>query len=354
MQSFNFGSAQSILPRSVLAAIFHDIAGWRDRGISLLELPFVHTDFADLLTQIETDLRALLALSQRHHILLLAGGATAQFGLLPMNLLGDKHRADYVETGYWSRRAMMAARPWCDVHRAAQGDGTFLPQIWHLSADAAYCHVTTNETADGLQFHELPDTGDVPLVADMTADFLTRPIPIEQFDLIYASAQKNLGIAGLTIVVLRDNLLNRAKPGVPAPFDYSAQAKAESKVNTPPTFAVAVTAKMLNWLRENGGLAAIGARNARKSARLYAEIDADEFYQSHVRAADRSLVSVCFHLPDSRLDAMFLAKAEANGFFQLHGHPSVGGIRASLYNAVSEEAVDALASFMADFRDRHG
>ena len=354
MKAFSFASGQSVLPPSVVAELCRDLAEWRDSGLSLLELPFTHADFGDLLAQAQSDLRALLGLSESYRVLFLQGGASAQFGLLPMNLLGSKTGVDYVETGHWSRRAMAAAAAWCDVHVVAQGDGVSLPATWHLSADPAYCHLTTNETAEGLQFHHIPETGDVPLVADMTADFLTRPIPVERFGLIYASAQKNLGVAGLTIVVLNAKLLGRARHGVPAPFNYTLQADAGSRINTPPTFAIAVAAKMLTWLKANGGLESVGAGNARKSAKLYAAIDADGFYQCPVQPQDRSLLNVRFHLPTLHLNTMFLEESEAHGFLHLQGHPSIGGIRVSLYNAVPEEAVDALIVFMDDFRRRRG
>ncbi len=351
----SFASASSTLPDEVRAALGSDVAEWQGSGLSALALPFTGKEFADILALAEHDLRALLDLPDTYSVLFLQGGASAHFSLLPMNLLGPHKHCDYVESGHWSRRAIAAARSWCDVRVIAPRDAGSLPPAsgWDRSPDAAYCHFTTNETADGLQFHSYPDASDVPLVADMTADFLTRPVPVERFGAIYASAQKNLGAAGLTIVIVRSDLLGRARSGTPAPFDYGRQAEAKSKVNTPPTFAVLVAARMLGWLRETGGLAAAEGRNRTKSAKLYAAIDGD-FYRCPAPLPHRSSISVCFRLPDPALDLMFLEEAQAEGLCHLGGHPSVGGIRASLYNAVAERSVDALVSFMSDFKRRRG
>jgi phosphoserine aminotransferase len=351
----SFASASSRLPRDVLAALGSDVAAWQGSGLSALELPFTGKEFADILALAEHDLRALLDLSDTYSVLFLQGGASAQFSLLPMNLLGRLEHCDYVESGHWSRRAIEAARAWCDVRViASRDDGSLPPPCeWNRSPDAAYCHFTSNETADGLQFHSYPEASDVPLVADMTADFLTRPVPVERFGVIYASAQKNLGAAGLTIVIVRRDLFGRARGGTPAPFDYARQAQAKSKVNTPPTFAVLVAARMLGWLRKNGGLAAAEGRNRTKSAKLYAAIDGD-FYRCLAPPPDRSSISVCFRLQDPALDLMFLEEAQTQGLWHLRGHPAVGGIRASLYNAVEEPSVDALVSFMSDFKRHRG
>lgn len=351
----SFASASSTLPRDVLAALGSDVAVWQNSGLSALELPFTGKEFADILALAEHDLRALLDLPDTYSVLFLQGGASAQFSLLPMNLLGGLKHCDYVESGHWSRRAIAEARPWCDVRIIESRDEGSLPPPgeWNRSHDAAYCHFTTNETANGLQFHSYPEASDVPVVADMTADFLTRPVPVERFGVIYASAQKNLGAAGLTIVIVRRDLLGRARSGTPAPFDYARQAEAKSKVNTPPTFAVLVAARMLGWLRKTGGLAAAEERNKRKSAKLYAAIDG-EFYRCPAPPPHRSSISVCFRLHDPALDLMFLEEAQARGLLNLRGHPAIGGIRASLYNAVEERSVDALVSFMSDFKRRRG
>lgn len=356
MTSFSFASAQGPLPPSILDELQSDIRHWRGSDQSLLELPFSASDFEAIHAAAEQDLRHLLGLTSEHHILFLQGGATALFSLAPMNLLREGDSADYIETGLWSRRALEAASTWGDMHVAAAGDGRSLPppQTWRISSSAAFCHVTSNETAEGLQFRTFPDLGGIPLVADMTADFLTRPIPLDPFGLIYASAQKNLGIAGLTLVVIHEKLLGRVRKGIPAPFNFGLQAAARSKVNTPPTFAIAVAGKMLRWLSSAGGLAAAAARAASRSAALYSIIDDDAFYSGPASKLDRSHISIRFHLEEPGLESAFATEAEANGLFHLRGHPSVGGFRASLYNSVPQEAIDALTAFMNDFRRRKG
>lgn len=356
MVPFSFASGPSALPPLVRAALSRDVADWRGSGFSALELPFTGQAFGEILAAAEDDLRALLALPASYRVLFLQGGASAQFALLPMNLLGTADHCDYVQSGYWSCRAIDEAAACCDVRVIATGSDTHLPHpgAWRQSADAAYCHFTSNETADGLQFHAFPEAVDAPLVADMTADFLTRPIPVERFGLIYASAQKNLGAAGLTIIIVREDLLGRAQRGTPAPFDYTRQAAARSKVNTPPTFAVLVAGRMLRWLLQYGGLEGAAERNRRKSQKLYAAIDGSGFYRCPVSAADRSSINVCFRLPDAHLEAAFLQEAEASGLFHLGGHARVGGLRASLYNPTPEAAVDALVSFMARFEQQRG
>ncbi len=356
MRPLSFSSASSKLPEAVVTALSGDIAEWRGTGFSALELPFTGKEYADVADFAEHDLRALLELPDSYKVLFLQGGATAQFSLIPMNLLGDASHCDYVESGHWSRRAVSAASQYGEVRVIASGDQSALPepQSWQRSSAAAYCHYTTNESADGLQFQAFPEASEVPLVADMTADFLTRPIPVERFGLIYASAQKNLGAAGLTIVIVRKDLLGRSHGRTPAPFDYARQAKCNSRVNTPPTFPVLVASRMLGWLREQGGLAGAQTRNKAKSAKLYEAIDIDEFYRCPVVPPHRSSISVCFRLANPALDVIFSEEAQTQGLFHLRGHPDVGGIRASLYNAVPEASVDALVSFMSDFKRRRG
>jgi phosphoserine aminotransferase len=333
-----------------------DVADWQKSGLSALELPFTGKAFSDILAEAEHDLRALLDLPEAYRVLFLQGGASAQFALVPMNLSERGRRCDYVESGYWSHRAVEEAYPWCEVRVIASPDGMHLPkpEAWDRSPDAAYCHFTSNETADGRQFHDFPEAGDTPLVSDMTSDFLTRPIPVERFGLIYASAQKNLGVAGLTIVIVRKDLLGSARTRIPGPFDYTRQASAGSRLNTPPTFAVLVAGRIFRWILDNGGLEGAAKRNTLKSDKLYAAIDSDDFYLCPVPPADRSTINVCFRLPHPALEELFLEEAEARGLLHLRGHHKIGGIRASLYNAVPEEAVNALTRFMVDFRRRRG
>lgn len=351
MGPFSFAAGPCILPPQVRESLARDVRSWKRSGMSALELPFTGPQFTQIAAEAETDLRLLTGLPASYRVLFLQGGATAQFSLVPMNLLGAGGHADYVQSGYWSRRAIEEAARCCDARVIATGTDGGLPQpeTWRRSPDAGYCHFTSNESADGLQFHDFPAPGPAALVADMTGDFLTRPLPIDRFGLIYASAQKTLGAAGLTIVLVRDDLLNRGVRGVPAPFDLSRQAAAGSRLNTPPTFSILVAARMLRWLVESGGLAAADARCRTMSAKLYEVIDRSGFYRCPAVPDNRSLLNVCFRLPDARLEESFVIEAEANGLQFLRGHRKVGGLRASLYSSTPEAAVDALIAFMAHF-----
>lgn len=354
MGAFSFAAGAGTLPPEVRADLSHAVADWHESGFSALELPFTTPAFRDVLESAEDDLRTLLEVPASYRVLFLQGGASAHFALVPLNLSESEDCCDYAESGYWSRRAIEEARSWCRVNVLATADGLRLPDCWKRSARAAYCHFTSNETADGLQFRTFPDPGGVPLVCDMTGDFLMRPIPVTRFGLIYASAQKTLGAAGLTVVIVHEDLLGHARRGTPAPFDYTRQANARSTVNTPPTFSVVVAQRMLTWIVANGGLAGIEARSRRNSDALYAAIDDSGFYHCPVARRDRSRVSICFRTPTPALDDLFVEEAAAAGLLHLKGHPRVGGLRASLYNAVSAKAVHTLIDFMADFRHRRG
>ncbi len=349
----SFASGPAAIPAEVLSEVRRDLADWRGSGLSILELPFAGTEFKKIQDEVETDLRLLLGLPSHFRVLFLQGGASAHFSLVPLNLVSEGDVASYVETGYWSARAASQARRVCKVQIAAHGQRA-IPQFdtWQVVNGASYCHITTNEAADGLQFHDVPDLNGVPLVADMTADLLTRPIDFSRYGLVYASAQKNLGTAGLTVVIVRDDLLGHARPGTPAPFDYALQAKERGRVNTPPMFAIYLMGRMLKWLQRLGGLAAVVERNLRKSSRLYDAIESSDFYVCPVSRADRSKITVCFHLPNARLEAEFLDAARSRGLLHLAGHPAVGGIRASLYNTVPEQAVELLTDFMDEFAHR--
>ncbi|KUO57924.1 MAG: 3-phosphoserine/phosphohydroxythreonine aminotransferase [Alphaproteobacteria bacterium BRH_c36] len=356
MDVHSFASGPSMLPPSVVEAVARDMVDCAASGRSLLGLPFTSREFTEILGRAETYIRQLLAIPDGYHVLFLQGGASSHFTLLPMNLLGNLRQADYVETGLWSHRAAEAARPWCEVNISARGNRSAmpLPDDWQISAQSAYCHITTNETAEGLQLHTWPEKIDVPLVADMTADLLTRPVLMERFDLVYASAQKNLGAAGLTIVIVREDLLGKSREGTPAPLDYTLQATAHSKVNTPPTIAVAVAARMLEWITRQGGLALMEELNRKKSDAIYAIIDRSGFYRCNAAPPHRSMLNVCFKLPNAELDKRFLAEATAEGLLDLGGHVDIGGIRASVYNAVPEQSVSKLVSFMTEFEARRG
>lgn len=356
MRRFSFAAGPCPLPSQVKQQIAEDALDWKGTGVSALELPFTSGEFVEIITAAEEGLRLLLGIPRSYKVLFIQGGATAQFALLPMNLVGATAHCDYVKSGYWSRRAIEEADASCDVHVIARGTSTELPKphAWRHNPEAAYCHFTSNESADGLQYHSFPKAGHAPLVADMTGDFLTRPVPVERFGLIYAGAQKSLVAAGLSIVIVREDMLGRGCRGIPAPFDLARQAATGSMVNTPPTFAVLVAARMIGWIIENGGLEAAAKRSRERSARLYDAIDRSGFYVCAASRGDRSSVNVCFRLPEERLDEAFLREADAAGLSHLRGHLRVGGLRASLYNSTPDEAVDALVGFMADFQKRNG
>lgn len=353
--TFNFASGPAILPREVLAQARDEMLDWHGSGLSVMEMPFGGAEYKEILAATTRDLIDLLAIPSSYRVLFLQGGAYAHFAFLAMNLLRGRGSADYVETGHWSRRAIDEGRRYCRVGIAASGEAegfTRVPSLdlYRLNADAAYCHITTNETADGVQFHWTPDTGAVPLVADMTSDFLSRPVDIGRFGMIYASAQKNVGPAGLTIVILREDLLGGALPETPRVFDYTAQAAENSMINTPPTFSVYMAGLVFQWLKRQGGLAAMERLNRRKSGKLYSAIDNSGFYRCPIARESRSRVNLCFRLPDENLEIRFLAEADKLGLRNLKGHPARGGLRASLYNAMPEVGVDALIDFMREFQ----
>jgi phosphoserine aminotransferase len=288
----------------------------------------------------------------------LAGGASAQFAAVPMNLWRGKTRVAYVSTGYWSEKAIAEARLFGQVQVAASANDshfTTIPHrsLWNVDPDAAYLYYTVNETIGGIEFHAAPETDELPLVADMSSNILSRPVDVKRFGLIYASAQKNIGLAGMAVVIVREDLIGQALPWIPSTFDYRQQADNGSMVNTPPTCAWYIAGLMLEWLKDQGGLVAVEARNIRKAAKLYAAIDASPFYSNPVEPAVRSRMNVPFRLPDT-LSNQFLADAKAAGLVYLEGHRSVGGLRASIYNAMPEEGVETLISFMHEFERKWG
>lgn len=354
---FNFAAGPGVMPAAVLAQAQREFLNWNGSGLSMLETPFTGEAFKAVLRQARDDLRALLNIPDNYHILFMHGGASAQFSLVPLNLLGGLERADYIETGYWSRKNMREASRYCNVNIAASSsDSGFdrMPEVWQLDSGAAYCHITSNETANGVQFYDIPDSGDLPLVADMTSDFLSRPLDVQHYGLIYAGAQKNIGPAGLTIVIVRDDLLGRAHPATPAVFNYQVQVEADSMLNTPITFAVYLAGLVFRWVAEAGGVAVMARNSEQRSARLYHAIDSsDGFYRCSVQPAHRSRMNVCFTLANDALTPLFLSTAAAEGLLNLKGHPMAGGVRASLYNAMPEAGVAALVNFMQYFTEEH-
>ncbi|HHQ41238.1 MAG TPA: 3-phosphoserine/phosphohydroxythreonine transaminase [Chromatiales bacterium] len=356
---YNFSAGPAMLPEAVLERARAELLDWHGTGMSVMEMSHRGEEFVSIARQAEADLRRLMGIPDDYHVLFLQGGATSQFAMVPMNLLRGRGRADYLDTGLWSRKAIKEARRYCEVNVAASSEAggyTTIPprESWRLDPEAAYVHYTPNETIGGVEFHWIPDTGDVPLVADMSSTILSRPIDVSRFGLIYAGAQKNIGPAGLTVVIVRRDLVGETLPGTPTMFDYAAHAEAGSMLNTPPTFAWYLAGLVFQWLLEQGGLEAMAERNRRKAEKLYAAIDASDFYRNPVDPACRSWMNVPFTLADPALDATFLEEAKAAGLVALKGHRSVGGMRASIYNAMPEEGVDRLVEFMQDFERRHG
>ncbi|GIX21272.1 MAG: phosphoserine aminotransferase [Gammaproteobacteria bacterium] len=356
---FNFSPGPAMLPEAVLRQAQEELLDWQGCGCSVMELSHRGKAFMKIAEEAEADLRELLGIPDAYRVLFLQGGAQAQFAVIPLNLLRGKPSADYINTGSWSTKAIAEAKRYCKVNVAASsadsGFNTIPPRdTWQLDPDAAYVHYTPNETIGGVEFHWIPEVGDVPLVADMSSTILSRPIDVSRFGLIYAGAQKNIGPAGLTVVIVREDLIGQADPRCPSVFDYRAQADNGSMVNTPPTFAWYMAGLVFKWIKAEGGLAAMAERNRRKAEKLYAAIDGSSFYHNPVDPACRSWMNIPFTLADAKLDARFLEEAEAAGLTNLKGHRSVGGMRASLYNAMPEAGVDALIDFMADFERRHG
>ena len=355
---WNFAAGPAVMPAEVLARVRDELIDFGGSGHSLLETPFSGPVFREIVSRAEADLRALLSIPDDYAVLFLQGGASAQFALVPLNLLGEADHADYVETGYWSRKCIVEAQRFCRVNVAASSADTGFdripdPRHWRVSSGAAYTHITGNETADGVEYPWTPVRLRTPLVADMTSSFLTRPLDVGCFGLVYASAQKNIGPAGLTVVIVRRDLLDREQAGTPVVFSYRRQTEADSMLNTPPTFAVYIAGLVFQWIAARGGLAAMEESNLRKSALVYAAIDSSGgFYRSPALAGFRSRVNVCFRLRDEMLTERFLAEAQDQGLLNLKGHSKVGGVRASLYNAMPEAGAAALAAFMADFVKR--
>ena len=347
------------MPVEVLEKAKWELVNWHEAGMSVMEMSHRGKEFVAIAAEAEADLRRLLAVPAGYKVLFLQGGATMQFAGVPMNLLRGRSKADYVNTGEWSKKAISEAKKFCEVNVVASSEDrnfTYAPKqaTWKRSPDAAYVHVCTNETIGGVEFQWTPDTGDTPLVADMSSHILSRPLDVSKFGLIYAGAQKNIGPAGLVVVIVRDELLGSALPGTPNVLNYKLQSDADSMLNTPPTFSVYLAGLTFKWLLERGGLAGIEKMNVRKARLLYDYIDSQDFYSNPVAKEDRSRMNVPFRLRDDSLDAKFLAEAEALGLSQLKGHRSVGGMRASIYNAMPLEGVEALVAFMEEFRRKHG
>ena len=356
---FNFGAGPATLPEAVLKQAAEEMLDWHGSGMSVMEMSHRGKLFIDIHARAEADLRELLAIPKNYKVLFLQGGAAAQFAVVPMNLLRGRSVASYVDSGHWSGRAMADAKRWCRVHVAASSKDaaySYAPRqsAWQIDPESAYVHYTSNETIGGVEFHWIPDVGDIPLVADASSHILSRPLDVSRFGVIYAGAQKNIGPAGMAIVIVRDDLIGQADPRTPSVFDYKVQADADSMINTPPTYAIYLAGLVFEWLKGLGGLAKMEEINVAKAKMLYDYLDQTEFYHSPVAPADRSRMNVPFTLRNDQLDAAFLKQAQAAGLAELKGHRSVGGMRASIYNAMPIEGVKALVEFMRDFETRNG
>jgi phosphoserine aminotransferase len=357
---FNFGAGPATLPEPVLQQAAEEMLDRHGSGMSVMEMSHRGKEFIDIHARAEADLRELLGIPKNYKVIFMQGGAAAQFALVPMNLLRGKDRADYVASGYWSKKAIAEAKRYCKVNVAASSEADKFSRIprqpdeWKLDPGAAYVHITTNETIEGAEWHWTPETGGVPLVTDASSHILSRPLDVGRFGLIYAGAQKNIGPAGLTIVIVREDLIGNALPSTPSVFDYKVQADADSMSNTPPGYAIYVSGLVFQWLKKLGGLKMMEEINVAKAKLLYDFLDQTEFYHSPVAKEDRSRMNVGFRLRNDKLDADFLKQAEARGLSQLKGHRAVGGMRASIYNAMPVEGVKALVEFMKEFESKHG
>ena len=360
MRVFNFAAGPATLPVEVLEQVRGELLDWQGSGTSIMEVSHRGKAFMAVAQEAEALLRELLGVPANYRVLFLQGGATGQFAAVPMNLARADSVVDYINTGHWSQKARLEAQRYCArvnvaADEAASGYTTVpAPSALHLTQGAAYVHYTPTETIGGVEFPYIPETGEVPLVADMSSTLLSRPLEVARFGLIYAGAQKNIGPAGLVVVLVREDLIGRARPATPAVWDYQAMAQDGSMLNTPATFAWYVAGLVLRWLKAQGGLAAIAAHNRAKAQLLYATIDSSGFYRNPVAVNCRSWMNVPFTLADARLDEEFLAGARAAGLANLAGHRSVGGMRASLYNAMPLAGVEALTAYMREFARRHG
>jgi len=354
----NFSAGPAVLPEEVLARAGDEMLDWRGTGMCVMEMSHRGKEFMSIAAEAEKDLRDLLAVPAGYKVLFLQGGATLQFAQIPMNLLAGKTKADYVVTGEWSKKALKEAQSYCDVHVAASSEDksfTYAPANWNVRPDAAYVHYCSNETIGGVEFHAIPKVEkNLPLVADASSHLLSRPLDVSKFGLIYAGAQKNIGPAGLTIVIVRDDLIGKAAKGTPSVMDYKQQAAADSMLNTPATYSIYVAGLVFKWLKALGGLAEIERRNIAKAKLLYDFLDASAFFRNPVAKSDRSRMNVPFTLKDSSLDDAFLKGAEQQGMVQLKGHRSVGGMRASIYNAMPLAGVQQLVGYMKEFEAKHG
>lgn len=356
---YNFSAGPAMLPEAVLKRAQEEMLEWQGSGMSVMEMSHRGKEFVSIAAQAEADLRELMAIPDNYKVMFLQGGASSQFAMVPMNLLRGKTGADYINTGAWSKKAIAEGKRYCNLNLAATTEDskfTTTPAQDELKLDpnAAYVHYTPNETIGGVEFPYVPETGDVPLVADMSSTILSRPVDVSKYGVIYAGAQKNIGPSGLTVVIVRDDLIGETIDATPTMFNYSSHVENDSMYNTPPTYTWYLAGLVFAYLKKNGGLTAMAEINQRKAAKLYAVIDNSDFYANPVNPESRSWMNVPFTLANPDLDAQFLKEASERGLKTLKGHRSVGGMRASIYNAMPEAGVDALIELMADFEKRNG
>ncbi len=360
MTIYNFSAGPAVLPKEVLQQAQAELLDWHGSGMSVMEMSHRGKEYMSIQAEAEKDLRELLAIPANYKVLFLQGGASQQFAMVPMNLLRGKTSADYVNTGEWSKKAISEAKKFGSVNVVATGadkNFSYAPSFatWQRDPNAAYLHYTPNETIGGVEFNWLPESGDVPLVADMSSNILSRPVDVSKYGLIYAGAQKNIGPAGLAVVIVRDELIGQVLPGTPTMLDYKTHADNDSMYNTPPTYGIYIAGLVFQMLKRQGGLAQMEKTNIAKANLVYGAIDASNgFYNCPVAKTDRSRMNVPFTLKDAALDGDFLKQADARGLLQLKGHRSVGGMRASIYNAMPLAGVQALVNFMNDFAKQHG
>lgn len=357
-QIYNFSAGPAVLPREVLEQARDELLDWHGSGMSVMEMSHRGKEFMGIADDAEADLRELMAIPGNYKVLFLQGGAHAQFSMVPMNLLRGKKSADYLDSGLWSIKAIDEAARYCQVNVVASSKGDNYSHApsqdqWQLNKDAAYVHYTSNETIGGVEMFWTPETGEVPLVADMSSHILSRPIDVSRFGLIYAGAQKNIGPAGLTIVIVREDLIGETLAGTPTMFNYKVHADNGSMYNTPPTYGIYMAGLVFKWLKSHGGLAQMEKTNILKAKMLYDYLDNSDFYNSPIAVENRSRMNVPFRLTDASLDAAFLQGAQQRGLLQLKGHKLVGGMRASIYNAMPVEGVRALVDFMQEFERAH-
>jgi phosphoserine aminotransferase len=355
MRVFNFSAGPAALPEEVLRQAADEMLDWQGSGMSVMEMSHRGAEFMSIHEAALTDLRELLHVPASHRILFLQGGGIGENAIVPMNMLGSRKTADFIVTGSWSQKSFKEAQKYCTPHIAANGKTeqgfTHVPTIdeWHLSDDPAYVHLCSNETIDGVEAFDIPDLGDIPLVADASSHILSRPMDIAKYGVLFGGAQKNIGMAGVTVVIVREDLLDRALSICPSAFEWKTVAANNSMFNTPPTYAIYIAGLVFKWLKKQGGLTAMEARNVEKAKLLYDTIDQSAFYLNKVERQSRSRMNVPFFLADESRNEAFLASAKAHGLLQLKGHKSVGGMRASIYNAVPLEAVKALVDYMQAF-----